>query len=269
MADIPTTSWDETSPAGTQAISLGDNRIRELKTQLREVIEIDHNFSSSGQDADYGKHNQISLLEQADLGTGAEGKPILGAQTVDGKAELLFTDEDDNDVQLTSGGNSIATHTPSDSAPTDDEGIANKKYVDDNAVFLTGDQTVAGEKTFSTFPITPSAAPDADYEVANKKYVDDTVVYTTGLGAWTEKSADTAYEAETDGFVFWYKNGAVADFRVKFYMDDTDATTQILDYYDRSSGGVEVAGNGTYPVPKGKFWKVSSGPTKIYWIPLS
>jgi hypothetical protein len=38
------------------------------------------------------------------LGTGAEGKPILGAQTVGGKAELVFTDEDDNDVQLTKAG---------------------------------------------------------------------------------------------------------------------------------------------------------------------
>lgn len=34
-------------------------------------------------------------------------------------------------------------------------------------------QSIYGEKTFNTFPITPSAAPDADYEVANKKYVDD------------------------------------------------------------------------------------------------
>lgn len=42
-------------------------------------------------------------------------------------------------------------------------------------------QTIAGEKTFSTFPITPSAAPDADYEVANKKYVDDNIVDNTDI----------------------------------------------------------------------------------------
>ena len=101
---IPTVSWDETSPAGTQAASLGDNRIRELKTQIREVVDVDHKFDSSGQDADMGKHNKVSLLETADLGTGAVGKPILGAQTVNGKAELVFTDEDDNDIQITSNG---------------------------------------------------------------------------------------------------------------------------------------------------------------------
>jgi len=40
-------------------------------------------------------------------------------------------------------------------------------------VALTGDQNVAGVKTFSSFPITPSSAPTTDYQVANKKYVDD------------------------------------------------------------------------------------------------
>lgn len=40
-------------------------------------------------------------------------------------------------------------------------------------VALTENQTIAGVKTFSSFPVTPSSAPTADYQVANKKYVDD------------------------------------------------------------------------------------------------
>ena len=40
-------------------------------------------------------------------------------------------------------------------------------------VATTGNETIAGIKTFSSFSITPSAAPTADYEVANKKYVAD------------------------------------------------------------------------------------------------
>ncbi len=36
-----------------------------------------------------------------------------------------------------------------------------------------GDQTLAGIKTFSSFPLTPSAEPVDNYQVANKKYVDD------------------------------------------------------------------------------------------------
>jgi hypothetical protein len=42
-----------------------------------------------------------------------------------------------------------------------------------DAVALTGNETVAGTKTFSSFPVTPSSEPSSDYQVANKKYVDD------------------------------------------------------------------------------------------------
>lgn len=104
MATIPTVSWSEVTPAGSDNIALGDNRIRELKTQIREVINVDHDFPSSGQDTDVGQHKQVTLQEQADLGTGAVNATILGSQTVSGKGELVYTDEDDNDVQITSGG---------------------------------------------------------------------------------------------------------------------------------------------------------------------
>jgi hypothetical protein len=104
MANVPTTAWSELTPSGSDNVSAGDNRIREMKTQIREVINVDHDFPSSGQAADVGQHKKVTLQEQANLGTGAEGVPILGAQTVGGKAELVFTDEDDNDIQLTSGG---------------------------------------------------------------------------------------------------------------------------------------------------------------------
>lgn len=104
MALIPTTSYDPTSPAGSQAISLGDDAIRLLKVQIQEVINVDHDFPSSGQATDVGQHKQVTLQEQADLGTGAAGATILGSQTVSGKGELVYTDEDDNDIQITSGG---------------------------------------------------------------------------------------------------------------------------------------------------------------------
>lgn len=104
MANVPTTSWDETSPVGSQAISLGDDRIRELKTQIREIINVDHDFPSSGQAADNGQHKQVTLQEQADLGTGAAGATILGSQTVSGKGELCYVDEDDNTIQITNAG---------------------------------------------------------------------------------------------------------------------------------------------------------------------
>lgn len=101
---VPTISWDETSPAGSDAMSTVDNRLREFKTQVREVIGVDHDFPSSGQDTDVGQHLQVTLQEQADLGTGAVNATILGSQTVSGKGELVYTDEDDNDIQITKAG---------------------------------------------------------------------------------------------------------------------------------------------------------------------
>lgn len=101
---VPTVSWNENSPAGSDNIALGDNRIRELKTQIREVIDVDHDFPSSGQAADVGQHKKVTLQEQADLGTGSVGATIFGSQTIDGKGELVYTDEDDNDIQLTKAG---------------------------------------------------------------------------------------------------------------------------------------------------------------------
>jgi hypothetical protein len=109
MSLVPQTSWNESSPAGGDNISAGDNRIREMKTQIREVIDVDHDFPSSGQAADVGQHKKVTLQEQADLGTGAVGATILGSQTVSGKGELVYTDEDDNDIQFTSGGKILLT----------------------------------------------------------------------------------------------------------------------------------------------------------------
>ncbi len=40
-------------------------------------------------------------------------------------------------------------------------------------VSLTENENIGGEKTFTSFPITPSTAPTSDYQVCNKKYVDD------------------------------------------------------------------------------------------------
>ncbi len=150
---IPTVSWDETAPAGGTDISLGDNRIREMKTQIREVIEVDHNYASSGQDAQNGKHKKVSLIEQADLGTGASGKPILGAQTVSSVPELVYTTEDDVDVQITTAGK-INTAALKTTANTDVANILTHAYPVGSvytSVLSTNPATALGFGTWSAF----------------------------------------------------------------------------------------------------------------------
>ena len=62
------------------------------------------------------------------------------------------------------------------------------KAADSAVVKLTGDQTVAWIKTFSSFPVTPSSAPTTDYQTANKKYVDDSLnSYNSATATLTNK----------------------------------------------------------------------------------
>lgn len=106
-----TNPLDTATPAGGDDPTGGDDRIREFKKAFVERTGQDHYYPASGtvyDDDDTGLHSKVSLLEQADLGTGAVGKTLLGNQTVGGKGELFYTDEDDNDVQITDGGSLAA-----------------------------------------------------------------------------------------------------------------------------------------------------------------
>lgn len=153
MANVPTTSWDETEPLGTRPKSQGDDRIRELKTQIREVVDVDHKFDSSGQGATFGYHTAAHLIVSgSDPSTVANVVIVYSKDPGDGNEELFVKDSLGNVIQITDGGGiNLST-----------------------AVLLTGTQTVAGVKTFSSIPVLPSSDPTADDEAARKSYVDTT-----------------------------------------------------------------------------------------------
>lgn len=67
-----------------------------------------------------------------------------------------------------------------------------KTDITDNSVLKTGNQTVAGVKTFSSFPVTPSSAPSNNYDVANKKYVDDMNSAAVGYNASSSANVDNS-----------------------------------------------------------------------------
>lgn len=75
---------------------------------------------------------------------------------------------------LSGGGNLQANRTLSVNYGTTEGTVAqgnDSRIV--NSVQTSGDQTIEGTKTFSSFPVTPSAAPTEEYQAVNKKYVDD------------------------------------------------------------------------------------------------
>ncbi len=128
MAILPTTGWDETQPPATQSAGLGDDRIREMKTQVREVVDVDHKFDSSGSDAEMGMHKIIRFLTEA-------GTPLTDSdhiqfyqREVGGVDELFVKDTAGNEIQITDGGE-----------------VA-------DVVFLSGAQTITGVKTFQADP---------------------------------------------------------------------------------------------------------------------
>ena len=98
---VPSIQYDESKPAGSRKINLGDNDIRELKTQIREIIAVDHEMIATQTLATGGQHKQVTLQDAADIGTGATGVPILGAQGAEDSAELTYTNEADTDIVIT------------------------------------------------------------------------------------------------------------------------------------------------------------------------
>lgn len=97
------------------------------------------------------------------------------------------------------------------------------------AVMNTGNESIAGVKTFTSFPITPSSGPSSDYQTANKKYVDDHdfVFATTSLSGTSGALTAT----QCNGFTTFINSGVVTrilptaavGLRVSFLSTSTDS----------------------------------------------
>lgn len=94
------------------------------------------------------------------------------------------------------------THTQIDSHIANTSNPHSVTAAQAGAVALTGNETVAGIKTFSSFPITPSSNPSTDYQVVNKQYV-DTLFSTGARFVGNVRAATTAALAANT-----YNNGA-------------------------------------------------------------
>lgn len=100
----------ESSPADGDNVSEGAERIRNLKTDIRERLAKDHYMDPAGTDADHGEHAKLTFHAPLaeDPATVAEKgflytKDVLNAED-ELKAELFWKDEDGRALQITSGG---------------------------------------------------------------------------------------------------------------------------------------------------------------------
>lgn len=144
-----TRDWDSGDPIDHSKNNTWPAEIREVMVDVAERLT----------DIFYGLASGETLIGAKDLPFNVQGSdPGATAsqikcysKDVSAKAELFCQDEDGDVIQVTTEGNL-------------------------NAVTLTGNQTVAGIKTFSSIPVLPSSNPTTDDQAVRKKYVDESSV---------------------------------------------------------------------------------------------
>jgi len=130
--------------------------------------------------------------------------------------------------------------------------------LDGQNVKKTGDQTIAGVKTFSSFPVTPSSAPSTDYQVSNKKYVDDAAggtqlvanddnIINLHTGLLLHQNADARQITAPTGAYTKIKESTIGlggEFRIKWTVAVGTGTVNTKVYRNGVSVGVVKSGIG-------------------------
>jgi hypothetical protein len=105
-------TWDEDKPAGSRSPTLGDDDIRELKRALRERLAEDHQFEGAEDPAfgavggyQVGKHNFVTLLEQASDKVTLENEVAMEAKDLSGSPEVYLVPESAGTPLLITRGN--------------------------------------------------------------------------------------------------------------------------------------------------------------------
>lgn len=128
---------------------------------------------------------------------------------------------------------------------TDGKTLADSGYSSSSFVKMLGDETVAGVKTFSSFPVTPSSAPTTSYQVANKLYVDTKV---KSLRCEVYRSGDqSSFNAGSQAVTWNGLNSNTTDFRngsdqTKIVVPEagTYLVTCTISIYNTNTGGGRV-----------------------------
>jgi hypothetical protein len=114
-----------------------------------------------------------SISRQGALTTGCAREHRVGANVIISDFASLSKIND-----LLTGATDLDAGTPlkydGTATISNDAHLTTKKYVDDSTVGISGNETIAGIKTFSSSPIVPT--PTTDYQASTKKYVDDIAI---------------------------------------------------------------------------------------------
>lgn len=204
---------DTARPAGSDDPAEADDNMRRIQAAVQERENVNHYWPLTGtevSDADSGEHRNILFhapiaatpTVAADHGDLRIKDVANGADT---KAELVYTDEAEQEVQLSSDGDNLANDT----------------YLTGNNAAGSGSVNLikAGTNDLATLPdsaeMASNAAPVEDEAIANKKYVDDV----------TTSGASVMHDAE-GGFQNADVNGTKTKVYTKYFTGTLDADSQ-------------------------------------------
>lgn len=169
---IFTSTIDTATPAGSDAPSVIDNRIREAKAGWQERLNVDHAMQLTGtqiSDANVGEHRKITLASPIEEPTTATNKMFLYGFNVDDLIEFHIKDESGNIIQFTSAGEipfaslgNIANDTAFSAVDNAGTGTVDLIKADTNDVAVLEDDSQTET----------DAAPTFSKSLTNKKYVD-------------------------------------------------------------------------------------------------
>lgn len=268
------------TPAGSDDPREADDRMREIKNAFIERLDRDHSWNTSATSVydgdDVGKHDKITFIEAADIGTGASGQPVLGAETVSGAPELTWLTEGDATLNITDAG--TLNIVEADLLGT----VTNNTYFTaiDNAGTGTVDLIKADANDVAVVPdnsqTATNAAPTSTTGITNKKYVDDEIATATEGQAATANDSESnamlkahAYLTQTAGFVnasLSNNTSAIVAF-VGATDDPAGAGTLITRSQDEEGGG---AASVAIFVPNGSYFEITAGTATplIMWTAL-
>jgi len=269
------------TPVGGDSPRQGDDKIRELKRAIVDLMQVDHYMGSptgSVYDSDdAGKHRKITFAEDQ------EAKPTLAsldtgaAYTKSG--ELYYEDASGNEIQLTDGGKLNGAALKDDSVNAAMIELLNNTFLTQkdsagtarNLIGLNAsNQTIlGGTKAHDVRLSDATASGDDDRHIADKGYVDGKFPDDDAFGSWASKAVNTTYTAESDGFVVVYGKSSVHG-----YGSILGYTPVATLRAANGSGYADVHYSGiTMPVKKGHTWKVATenwgtGSLSIWWLPV-
>lgn len=113
----------------------------------------------------------------------------------------------------------------------------------DTTVKLTGDQTIAGTKTFNESPIVPTpATSDNSTKAASTAFVKNNFSLLTGLPKWNSAISTTAstYTVPSRGWLFVEMAGSSEDSTVGYAYINNKEVGYILSRYGRSVGDSSI-----------------------------